>query len=70
MRRIYLIKVVRRGLNKLNYRASDAQTNDQFGDSVGICGDYAIVGAPYEDSGADYGVGYIYTTQDTTGTGK
>ena len=48
--------------------ASDAQTNDQFGHSVGISGDYAIVGAPYEDSGADNG-GSVYIYKRNTSTG-
>lgn len=30
--------------------ASDRESNDQFGRSVAISGDYVIVGAPYEDS--------------------
>ena len=48
--------------------ASDAQTNDQFGHSVGISGDYAIVGAPYEDKGADNG-GSVYIYKRNTSTG-
>jgi hypothetical protein len=41
--------------------ASDAQDNDNFGFSVGISGDYAIVGAWYEDgSGANRGAAYIF----------
>lgn len=41
--------------------ASDAADEDQFGFSVSISGDYAIVGAPYEDgAGTDRGAAYIY----------
>jgi hypothetical protein len=44
--------------------ASDAQAGDQFGYSVGISGDYAIVGAPFEDAGgADAGAAYIFQRQ-------
>ena len=54
--------------------ASDAQANDQFGYSVAISGDYAIVGARYEDgsigdpsSPADGpGAAYIYRRTGTT----
>lgn len=41
--------------------ASDAQAGDEFGRSVAISSDYAIVGAPYQDSGGlDRGAAYIY----------
>jgi len=41
--------------------ASDAASFDRFGNSVGICGGRAIVGAPYEDQvGADSGSAYIF----------
>ncbi len=41
--------------------AIDTQDNDEFGYSVSISGDYAIVGAPYEDGGGtDRGAAYIY----------
>jgi hypothetical protein len=42
--------------------ASDATAGDQFGYSVAINGDYAIVGAPYADVNghADQGAAYIY----------
>jgi hypothetical protein len=45
--------------------AGDAQANDKFGISVAISGDYAIVGANYEDGGAgdprtDSGTAYIF----------
>ncbi len=41
--------------------ASDAATGDEFGWSVSVDGDYAIVGAHYDDpSGADSGSAYIY----------
>src|SRR6056300_580002 len=40
---------------------------DEFGKSVSISGDYAIVGAPYEDTGASSaGAAYIYTRSGTT----
>src|SRR5210317_1656960 len=40
---------------------------DYFGYSVSISGDYAIVGAPYEDTGASSaGAAYIYTRSGTT----
>ena len=41
--------------------ASDAQNSDEFGRSVAISGDYAIVGAHFEDStGSDRGAAYLY----------
>jgi len=55
--------------------ASDRQQDDYFGVSVSISGDYAIVGAPYEDhdfSGANYmsaaGSAYIFRRSGTTWT--
>ena len=42
--------------------ASDGATGDNFGYSVGIDGNYAIVGAPYDDdNGIDSGSAYIFT---------
>ncbi len=41
--------------------ASDAQAGDEFGRSVAISSDYAIVGAPYKgNGGTDRGAAYIY----------
>ena len=41
--------------------ASDKQSGDEFGKSVSISGDYAIVGAWYEDTGGSKaGAAYIY----------
>ena len=41
--------------------ASDAESEDIFGWSVAISGNYAVVGAPYEDSGGiDSGAAYIF----------
>ena len=41
--------------------ASDAQANDEFGFSVGVSGDTAIVGARYEDAGGtDAGAAYVF----------
>ncbi|EPF5720266.1 FG-GAP repeat protein [Vibrio cholerae] len=42
--------------------ASDAQASDQFGGSVSISGDTAVVGASREDTGGVYaGAAYIFT---------
>ncbi|MGB1242390.1 MAG: FG-GAP repeat protein, partial [Chitinophagales bacterium] len=42
-------------------QASDIQGGDNFGRSVSISGDYAIVGAPLEDTGGlDAGAAYIF----------
>jgi len=56
--------------------APDAQTGDQFGRSVSISGDYAIVGAAFEDGGIgdpliDAGAAYIFrrTGDNTWGVG-
>jgi hypothetical protein len=48
--------------------ASDAQPYDRFGFGVAIDGDYAIVGAPYEDPGnlASAGSAYIFVRSGTT----
>ncbi len=41
--------------------------NDQFGFSVGISGDYAIIGAPYEDDAGGGNSGKAYIFNVTTG---
>ena len=48
--------------------ASDAAVSDSFGNSVSICGDYVLIGAPYEDGdGTDQGAAYVfYRNQDGT----
>jgi hypothetical protein len=50
-------------------QAGDKATSDYFGWSVSISGDYAIVGAPYEDTGGttDAGAAYIYKRDPSTG---
>jgi len=51
--------------NKLS--ASGGATNDHFGSSVAISGDYAIVGAPYNDgNGTNSGSAYIFNGQGIT----
>jgi hypothetical protein len=46
--------------------ASDGDANDYFGFSVGISGDYAIVGAYYDDDcGSDCGAAYIFKRNAT-----
>ncbi len=41
--------------------ASDAQAGDQFGESVAVSGDTAVVGAPLEDAGgSDAGAAYVF----------
>jgi len=46
--------------------ASDAALGDQFGRSVSISGDYAIVGAPYDDdAGGSSGSAYIFRRTGT-----
>ena len=47
--------------------ASDGAASDFFGKSVSISGDYAIVGAHYDDdNGADSGSAYIFKRDGTT----
>ncbi|WCO00739.1 T9SS type A sorting domain-containing protein [Psychroserpens ponticola] len=47
--------------------ASDAAAGDQFGYSVAISGDYAIVGAPFDDDGASQtGSTYIFIRSGST----
>ena len=49
--------------------AGDPGSNDQFGRSVSISGDYAIVGAHREDAGGgDAGAAYIYKRNGTSWT--
>lgn len=49
--------------------ASDGEANDKFGSSVAISGDYAIVGAPYDDDfGDDSGSAYIFVRSGTNWT--
>jgi hypothetical protein len=61
---------VRSGTNwtqQAKLTAGDIQTSDNFGYSVSISGDYAIVGAPYEDTGAsDAGSVYVFKRSGTT----
>ena len=41
--------------------ASDAESGDIFGTSVSISGDYALVGAPYQDTGGfAAGAAYVF----------
>ena len=48
--------------------ASDGAAYDSFGHNVGIYGDYAIVGAPYDDDNNESGSGsaYIFTRSGTS----
>jgi hypothetical protein len=49
--------------------ASDSEAGDQFGVSVSISGDLAIVGAPYnDDDGANSGSAYIFKRDGTVWT--
>ena len=42
--------------------ATDADVEDWFGYSVGISGDYVIIGAPYDDAtGTDAGAAYVFS---------
>ena len=51
-------------VNKI--QASDKQASDSFGWSVSISGDYAIVGAYYEDTGGSAaGASYVFNLVDT-----
>ena len=46
-------------------QASDKQADDEFGGSVAISGDYAIVGACYEETGGNYtGAAYIFEKEN------
>ena len=49
-------------------QASDKELNDWFGMTVGISGDYVVIGAQYEDtSGSGAGSAYIYKRNVSTG---
>jgi hypothetical protein len=50
-------------------QASDKESNDRFGHSVAISGDYVIVGADGEDTGqSDAGAAYIFKRDGTSWT--
>ena len=51
-----------------NPNAYDTSANDNFGFSVAISGNYAIVGAPYEDDASGLGSGKAYIFDVTTGS--
>jgi len=52
--------------SELKINASDAADNDRFGDSVSMSGDYAIIGAPFENgSGSLRGAAYIFRRTGT-----
>lgn len=48
--------------------AGDAEGNDEFGSSVSISGDVALIGAPFDkDAGKDTGAAYIFRYHAPTG---
>jgi hypothetical protein len=48
-------------------QASDKEAGDRFGRSVGISGDYAIVGASHEDTGGENaGAAYVFKRDGTS----
>ena len=52
-------------IQEAKLRASDGASHDYFGSSVSISGDYAIVGAPYDDdNGSASGSVYVYRTAE------
>jgi hypothetical protein len=50
-------------------KASDGLADDQFGTSVSISGDYAIVGAFGKDVNSNLSAGGAYISERNTGTG-
>ena len=65
--KVYIYDVSDTTANSLKYTISNpnaynASAGDQFGVSVAIDGDFAVVGAPYEDdaSGSDSGKAYVF----------
>ena len=54
-------------LQQARLTASDGTANDNFGYSVSISGDYAIVGVPYDDyNGASSGSAYVFERSGST----
>ncbi|MEA3325612.1 MAG: dockerin type I domain-containing protein [Euryarchaeota archaeon] len=54
------------GADEAKILASDGAADDNFGSSVSISGDHAIVGAVWDDdNGVDLGSAYIYDIQTT-----
>jgi len=53
-----------------NLTASDAAANDNFGYSVGVSGDLAVVGSRYDDNinGANAGAAYVFVRDPVLGT--
>lgn len=48
--------------------ASDGEHNDKFGTAVGLCGDIALIGAPYDDyDDARFGSGSVYVFRSGEG---
>ncbi|TDB59129.1 FG-GAP repeat protein [Arundinibacter roseus] len=47
-------------LNPIERTASDGEARDEFGSSVAISGDYALVGSPSDDIGANVDQGSVY----------
>ena len=65
----YLFKISLAGeLSEIaKLKSSDIEQSDNFGNSVAISGDYIVVGANYEDSGAtDAGSAYVFKRNSDT----
>lgn len=58
--RLYFFRTVNAWSQTAKLTASDGAADDKFGYSVGISGNYAIVGAPYHDLAANQGGAYIF----------
>jgi parallel beta-helix repeat protein len=53
-------------IQQTKLRASDGAAGDEFGKTVSISGDFAIVGCPFHDDGvSDSGAAYVYKREDT-----
>lgn len=57
-----------KNIHPVNYAPVDGQEDDDFGASVAILGNYAVVGAPYADIGSNYNQGsaYVYFHNGST----
>ena len=51
-------------IGKLSVSPSTLATGDQFGASVAIDGDFALVGAPFDGGAAHLGAAYVFRRQD------
>ncbi|MCZ6613411.1 MAG: FG-GAP repeat protein, partial [Thaumarchaeota archaeon] len=64
-----LLPVYAQSTEQAKLTASDAESEDDFGDSVSISGDTAVVGSPFDDDGgSNSGSAYVFVRSAGTWT--